>query len=215
MKILVNSYPRSGTTTFVNAIRLACLGKISDFGDEFFHKENWVAKSHIPIIFLGNYENILISTVIRKPSDAITSNCFRWSNGYTGNIVNGKIVVDKSREIKENKFDDTLINLIDHQILQYESYYECLKNGNSNVKIFTYEQTQNDIVSSINKIMLLSGSDIKNLNYEPAINIVKNPPQPTKEKTNLYYQIKEYIENSSNFLKCNELYNFALQRSIF
>ena len=39
MKILINSYPRSGTTTFVDAIRMSAMSDMLAFGEDFFHKE--------------------------------------------------------------------------------------------------------------------------------------------------------------------------------
>ena len=208
MKILVNSYPRSGTTTFVDATRMAALDEMIQFGEDFFHREKWIAKSHIPVLFLGNFpENIVIATVIRDPIDAIASNCFRWANGHTGNIVQGKIVVDKTREIKENKFDDILKDLIRHQTQQYIAYYSCLKNGSKNIKIFSYEDTQTKIIKCVNRIIDYAKGNKNNLNYEAAIYTVNNPPQPTKEKTELYYQIRDYIKSLNLIDECYMLYN--------
>lgn len=211
MKILVNSYPRSGTTTFTDAIRMACMEEMVSFGEDFFHKESWIAKSHIPVLFLGEFpSDVLISTIARDPVNAISSNCFRWSNGYTGNIVQGKIVIDKGRESKEDKFDEILKDLIRHQTMQYISYYSCLKNGSKSVKVFSYEDTQTKTVKCIDRIIELSNTNIKVLNYEPALNIVKNPPQPTKEKTELYYKILDYVKSLKMIDECYSLYNEIL-----
>lgn len=208
MKILINSYPRSGTTTFVDATRLTCIDEMIHFKEDFFHKEKWVAKSHIPVLFLGSFpEDITIGTVIRDPIDAISSNCFRWANGHTGNIVHGKIVVDQNRAAKENKFDGILKDLIRHQTEQYISYYTCLKNGSADVKIFSYEDIQNKIVDCVNRIVSFAGGNMNNLHYDAAINVVKNPPQPTKEKTDLYYQIRDYIRSLDLSKECYNLYN--------
>lgn len=207
MKVLINSYPRSGATTFTDAIRMSTISKRIEFGEEFFHNPTWVAKSHIPVIFLGEFpKDIVIGTILRDPIDAIASNSFRWANGHTGNLVQGKIVIDKQREAKENKFDSELTNLVRHQVQQYISYYDCLKNGSQNILKFSYEDIQSNVDKCIDRIVLKSGKTIDNINYDIANNIIKNPPQPTKEKTELYYQIREYIESLEEFKNAYSLY---------
>lgn len=207
MKIVINSYPRSGTTTFTDAIRFACSEEMASFGEAFFNKEKWIAKSHIPVLFLGEFpSDIVVGTIVRDPLDAISSNCFRWSNGYTGNIVQGKIVIDKGRESKENKFDEVLKDLIKHQTEQYISYYSCIKNGSKNIKIFSYEDTQTKTIKAIERVINLSNYNIENLNHSAALAVVKNPPQPTKEKTELYYQIRDYAKSLKLIDQCYSLY---------
>ena len=212
MKILINSYPRSGTTTFVDAIRMSAMSDMLAFGEDFFHKEKWIAKSHIPVIFFGSFpSNIVIGTILRDPIDAISSNCFRWSNGHTGNIVQGKIVIDKSRESKEDKFDDVLKGLILHQVQQYISYYACLITNSDNVLMFEYSDIQTNPKESIDRIVLAAGGDISSLNYQAGYNVIKNPPQPTKEKTELYYQIRDYIKSLPETHECYSLYHAMLK----
>jgi hypothetical protein len=213
MKILINSYPRSGTSTFTDAIRLACFNKISSYGEEFFYKDNWIAKSHLPALFLGEFSSpIVIGSIARDPVDAISSNSFRWSKGYTGNMVKGQLVVDANRASKEAQLDNNLKDLINHQIEQYRSYYECLKNGSKNIKVFTYEDTQQKIEKCIDRILLFSNVEINDLDYNSAINVVKNPPMPTGERTNLYYEIRNYISSSDSINICYSLYNEILSR---
>lgn len=212
VKILINSYPRSGTSTLVDAIRMASTSHTLEFGEDFFHKNGWVSKSHLPILFLGSFpSDIIIGTVVRDPLDAISSNCFRWANGYTGNLVHGKIVVDKSREVKEDKFDDVLKSLIEHQIQQYISYYFCLNSNINNILIFEYEQIQNNVKEVIDKVVIAAGGNINLLNYDAAQYVIQNPSQPTKEKTELYYQIRDYILSSTEINKCYDLYNKILK----
>jgi hypothetical protein len=207
MKILINSYPRSGTTTLVDAIRVSVLSDELQFGEDFFHNEQWISKSHLPVLFFGSFpSDIVIGTILRDPVDAISSNCFRWANGHTGNIVQGKIVIDKSRESKENKFDETLKNLIIHQVKQYISYYSCLISNPKDVLMFEYSEIQNDTKKVIDRAVKAAGGNISSLNYHSAEGIIKNPPQPTKEKTELYYRIREYISSLEETNECYSLY---------
>ena len=212
MKILINSYPRSGTTTLVDAIRAATTSGNLMFGEDFFHNEDWISKSHLPVLFLGTFpSDVLIGTVIRDPLDAISSNCFRWVNGYTGNIVQGKVVIDKSRESKENKFDKEVMSLIDHQLNQYKSYYSCLLSNIDKVLLFRYDKIQNDIDSAINRVVYAAGGSKESLNYTAAQKVIKNPPQPTKEKTVLYFKIREHIKSLTTLNDAYRLYDEALR----
>ena len=212
MKILINSYPRSGTTTLVDAIRAATTSGNLMFGEDFFHNEDWISKSHLPVLFLGTFpSDVLIGTVIRDPLDAISSNCFRWVNGYTGNIVQGKVVIDKSRESKENKFDKEVMSLIDHQVNQYISYYSCLLSNIDKVLLFRYDKIQNDIDSAINRVVYAAGGSKESLNYTAAQKVIKNPPQPTKEKTVLYFKIREHIKSLTALNDAYRLYDEALR----
>lgn len=208
MKILINSYPRSGTTTLVDATRLTCIKEMIEFREDFFHREKWIAKSHIPVVFLGSFpKDIVLGTVLRNPLDAIASNCFRWANGHTGNIVQGRIVVDKSRESMENKFNDELKDLIRHQVYQYLSYYKCLQNRSQDIMMFDYNDVQNNIIGCVKKLIEAGNADMSDLDYNAAIRVVNNPPQPTKEKTELYYQIKDYIKEVDIIDECYTIYN--------
>lgn len=207
MKVLINSYPRSGATTFTDAIRMSTLFKTIEFGEDFFHNEKWVAKSHIPIIFMGEFpKDLTIGTILRDPVDSIASNSFRWANGHTGNLVQGKVVIDRQREVKENKFDKDLTDLIDHQVQQYISYYYCLYNGSRNTLKFAYDDVQNNIEKCIDRVLEKSSFVPESVNYEAARYVIKNPPQPTKEKTELYYQIREYIKTLDELKKCYDFY---------
>jgi hypothetical protein len=212
MKILINSYPRSGTTTFVDAIRMSAMSEMLAFGEDFFHKEKWISKSHIPVVFFGSFpSDIVIGTILRDPIDAISSNCFRWSNGHTGNIVQGKIVIDKSRESKEDKFDDTLKELIIHQVRQYISYYSCLSTNTDGILMFEYSDIQNNPKECIDRVVTAAGGNLSSLNYHAGYNVIKNPPQPTKEKTELYYKIRDYIQSLPEIHECYYLYHAMLK----
>lgn len=208
MKILINSFPRSGTSTFVHAIHRATDTQNFQWGDLWFYGDRWVAKSHIPIIFYAHFpKDITVGTILRNPIDAISSNVFRWSNGYTGNIVNNKIVIDKTITAKENKFDEELKDLIYHQTRQYIAYYEALYLNHKNFIMFQYEDIKNNATPFIREVICKAGGDYININIKSIEDVMNNPNLPTKEKTELYYSIKDYAESLDQIKQCNDLYN--------
>lgn len=212
MKVLVNSYPRSGTTTFVNALRASFRMNKLNAPEDMYHHDEWISKGHSPVIFLSNFpKDIFISSIIRDPIDAISSNSFRWCNGYTGNIVKGMIVVDKNQITKTLELDNNIKDLIDHQIKQYISYYTCLKN-NKNIELFTYESINGNISKNIEKVANYFNYDLSMLDYNAAEYEMENPPQPTKDKTSLYYGIRDYIRHSEDIGLCYNIYETLLER---
>lgn len=210
MKILTNSYPRSGATLFTNALRSATRKYREPFEEELYQNNDWIIKNHNPVIFLGSYSpDILLCTIVRNPLDAIASNSFRWMNGYTGNIVHGTAIIDKHQVNDNHELSEKMCRDIDHQIDQYISYLYCLLENPSNVLIFTYEQILENTSECIKKICRMCGlpEDIDEgmVKYH-----IQNPLQPTSVKTDLYFNIKNYVLNSSKYQEANGLYHNIL-----
>jgi hypothetical protein len=207
IKIMVNSYPRSGTSTFVNAIRASLRGSRRMDMDELFQNDTWVIKGNVPGILLGTYpEDVKIITMLRDPLDAVASNCFRWSNGHTGNIVQGRIVVDNGQVRNDQHLDGELKELIDHQILQYLSYMHCYLENHENIIAVRYEDMHVNIEKCLEQVFPGEYS----LDYEGAEEAVRNPNLPSEEKTDRYYAIKQYIVQSDIYKEAVRAYIRAL-----
>lgn len=206
-KILINSYPRSGSTTFLNAIRASVARLIPPYTQIFFHENSWVCKSHIPIIFAGTYpEDTEIYTIVRNPLDAIVSNVYRWSKGYTGNVVNGNMVVNQNQVKTAVELDQTLINLINHQISQYISYMSLYVDNHDKIKAFSYEAIQTRITECLDIVF----PDLDTVDYNAALYQIENPPEPTLTKTDLHAAIKKYVEDSLDLARALDLYKLAI-----
>lgn len=211
MKIFTNSYPRSGASTFMNALRGATRHLRPDFIDELYNQEHWINKNHNPVIFLGSYpDDVTPVTIIKNPLDAITSNSFRWSKGHTGNVIHGAIVIDKNQIKRDENLDIEMVRLINHQIDQYLSYIYCYMQNPEKVIGFTYEQIQSHPIECIKNIMFFAGLDSENINESSVKYFMDNPDQPTGEKTAMYYKIREYIESSPRMIEIFNEYNRAI-----
>lgn len=211
MKIFTNSYPRSGASTFMNALRGATRHLRPDFLDELYNQEHWINKNHNPVIFLGTYpEDVVPSIIIKDPLDAITSNSFRWSKGHTGNVVHGSIIIDKNQIRNDTELDPRLIELINHQMDQYLSYLYCYMQNPERVVAFTYEQIQESPIDCIKNLMHFAGLNPEDINPGPVNFFMANPDQPTGEKTEMYYNIRRYIEENPRFAYVIEKYNEAI-----
>jgi hypothetical protein len=211
MKIFTNSYPRSGATTFSNAIRNSTYHLRPPFADELYNQNDWVNKNHNPVIFLGTYpEDVVPVTIVKDPLDAITSNSFRWSKGHTGNVVHGSIIIDKDQIRNDTFLDEGMKRLIDHQMDQYLSYIFCYMQNPDNVVAFTYDQTQKNAVDCIKNIAVFANIDPNDLQEDQIHFSISHPPHPTGEKTVMYHKIREYIQNSEKFVEVTREYNRAL-----
>jgi len=205
-KILINSYPRSGSTTFLNAIRASVAKLIPPYSQIFFHEDSWICKAHIPLVFLGTYpDDVGIYTIVRDPLDAIVSNVYRWSKGYTGNIVNGNMVVSQNQIRTDIDVDETFLDTISHQINQYISYVSLYIDNQDKITAFSYDAVQTRIADCLD--LIFPGSNI--VDYEAAKHAIDNPINPTMVKTEIHSIIKRYVENSSEFLKAVDLYQIA------
>ena len=77
--------------------------------------------------------------------------------------------------------------------------------------MFEYSDIQANPKESIDRIVKAAGGDISSLNYQAGYDVIRNPPQPTKEKTELYYQIRDYIKSLPEIHECYSLYHAMLK----
>lgn len=200
MKIFTNAYPRSGTTTFTTALIRSTEKVRKVYKDELYINDSWIIKNHNPILFLGNFSDDIIGcSIIRNPLDAVSSNVFRWSKGYTGNSVYGLLVVDTSKVYGALDIGEPIIKSIDHQLDQYISYMHCLLLSKSNVVLFTYEQMKSLAPWCIHNLVSIAGYDDSLVNDENAIYFVNSPENVSDLKNDLYFKIREYIENTEKY----------------
>jgi hypothetical protein len=207
IKILINSYPRSGTTNLAFALRASLRGFRPMDEEELFQNDSWIIKSHLPGALLGAYpEGISVITILRNPIDAISSNCYRWSNGHTGNVLQGRVVIDKGQVRTDSTLDDELKQLIDHEINQYIAYLHCYLSS-KNILAFRYEDTQN----SISKCLDIIFPGILGLDYAAAEDSIENPVSPSQEKNTRYHAIREYVSTRDSYLVAVDMYSQALK----
>lgn len=213
MKVFTNSYPRSGATTFVNALIGATRNMRPEFEDELCSNPDWILKNHNPLLFLGTYANDIIPvTIIRDPVDAISSNSYRWSKGYIGNVIHGVAIIDKNQIHSKLEIDSRMAQSIDHQINQYISYMQSLLSNGDNFYCFSYEQIQKYPEKCINILVKMAGLSSNSINLKAIQQVFNNPPDPTGPKTEFYDKIRTYINKHSKLSEMYELYNKAMNR---
>lgn len=193
MKILINSFPRSGSNTFTGALRKSVWNIRNGNLHEREEYDEWIINKYEPLFYLVNYgSDVTLSAIVRNPVDAITSNAERWFKGFTGNVIDGVQIVDKA----QNKSDEIIklglseIDFIQNQIKRYGSYLNCIEKNFNNIKYLTYEQTREQTDIAIKNLLMLSDVDISKIPEESlAKNLINN-----EAKHPVYAIIKEYLQ---------------------
>jgi hypothetical protein len=211
MKILVNSYPRSGSTMFSNAILSSCRDQIPQESIEFPmpYYDTWITWKHENILLLGDFgKDTFITTIIRDPIDAISANVDRWVSGFTGNIVNGNPVFNKLIINSDSSLNDRDIELIYHQIEVYKSYIVSTDKNLENIYPFLYNQIKKAPVECVKNILEIAGFSVDKINESIIKKITQNEPTI---KTDKYPEIVKFLKENSK--EVVELYS-SLQAKI-
>lgn len=199
MKIFTNSYPRSGATGFNNALFRATDNLINKNKDELVQNDSWILKNHNPLLFLGTYDSeITACAIVRNPLDAISSNVFRWSKGFTGNMVHGRLIIDNNQIYNNKQIDSEMIILIEHQIDQYISYLYSILNSRQKIILFSYEQIKKETSWCIKSLLSFTEVNYNNIDEEAALLAIKNH-DTSDEKTSMYFNIRKEILLSKKY----------------
>lgn len=204
MKVLVNSYPKSGTTMFTNAINMA-IGPLELEGTKQMplpYGKNWVTWKHENIILMGNFgDDVIICNILRNPIDAISSNVDRWFSGFTGNVIQG-VPVHNPKIINRNpELTEENRGFIEHQKDMYMTYLKSLYLNFNNITVFTYEQLKNNPEQCVNNIIALSNEDYSRANHYHTRSLLCKSPS---ERGTHYQAIRDYLSN--NLQEINDLY---------
>lgn len=192
MKILLNAYPRSGSTTFTDSLRKSVRDTRPGNYTELAEGNDWIIYKHEPFIHFGFYgDDVVQATILRDPIDAIASNVERWFKGFTGNVIQGVRIVNNGLNIIDSidVLDDQKLGFINHQIEIYQSYLKCLEKNIDNVTCFTYSQTRNQTDICIKNLLILSGVDISKIREYNIDNTISN----REDKHPIYYQVREVL----------------------
>jgi len=209
MKIIINGFPRSGTTNFTDALRSSIRPYRLGNHRERVTGEEWITNKNDALFFLPKYsDDITICYILREPELAISSNVERWLKGFTGKIVSGMVIVDHHQKKNVETLTDEIKNFIDDQIEIFDTYLLAFKNNHNNLEIIHYNQTRNNSINSIKNILSIAGVNINKINdFQNSINFL----QPTNPiRTDAYRNVLKYLKQNENFKKTQELYSECL-----
>jgi hypothetical protein len=80
-KIVINSNPRTGISRLLEFVRIAYnRTNKKDYG-EYSNRKDFVIWTHVPVMLLSNFDDILQITIVRNPDEVIPSICDKLDSG--------------------------------------------------------------------------------------------------------------------------------------
>lgn len=205
MKIVINGFPRSGTTNFTDALRSAARPIRTGNHHERVIGSEWITNKNDALFFLPKYsDDITVCYILRDPELAIASNVERWLKGFTGKVVSGMVIVDHQQKKDVGELTEEIKMFVDDQIDIFKTYLISFMENKNALEIIHYDQTRFDAENSIKNILSVSGVDISKISdLQNAISLLK-PTNP--QRTSSYFNILAYLKESSQFKELKEIY---------
>lgn len=201
MKILINSYPKSGSQSFAHVIKRAVRETRIPNETELPENGGWIVLIYDPVVNLAKFDNDVTQiSIIRNPSDAITINTERHFRGFMGNrAFSDDIVAINQANTLDTKESLTPgdMRFIDHQIERYNSYINCLEMNFDKILCFTHEQTRTQTEQCVKNALSYSGVDYSE--FPP--HAWQNNIVDTIGYHPFAVKIREYVESHPDFAK--------------
>lgn len=208
-KIILNSAPRTGLAWF-NFFLAEASGNTKDLYNPSLLKDEFIIRSHSPVMLLANFKDIKQCFVLRNPIDLISSIITKTMGGY-GTNVNGGL------NMPHENNSSNLSLLIDAQFEQYAAYSKCLLQNIENILPFTFEQITTNISLVSQKVVdvAINNSQIETLKKKAMTKIImhdKGHPGynnflPVDKKPDIYYKINSLVSNRSDLGEMIDIYN--------
>ena len=215
LRILINASPRSGHA-WLQYLLFNSL-KNSDGVNLGDATNNFIIRSNSPVILNGRFDDILQVTILRNPMEIIPSIVTKTMGGLGNTVTSG---IAMPHEMLE---PPSLRNLVYDQFTIYSLWVENIVNNLDKVMPFTFEQVTQDtefVMDSImdnfdvdynlvlNKNIPLSIEDAKiKISQHNKGEIGFNNPVPVDRKPDVYYRLKEIVENHKRLDATVRLYN--------
>jgi hypothetical protein len=205
MKIVINGFPRSGTTNFTDALRSAARPTRLENPHERVTGKEWITNKNDALFFIPKYsEDITICYILRDPELAIASNVERWLKGFTGKMVSGMVIVDHQQKKDVDQLTDEIIQFIDDQVEIFKTYLVSFIENQNSLEIIHYDQTRFDSINAIKNILSISGVSLDKISdLANAVSLLR-PTSP--ERTSSYFNILSYLKENNEFKEVQKIY---------
>jgi hypothetical protein len=205
VKIVINGFPRSGTTNFTDALRSAARPIRLENERERVTGKEWITNKNDALFFIPKYsEDITICYILRDPELAIASNVERWLKGFTGKMVSGMVIVDHQQKKDVDQLTDEIIQFIDDQVEIFKTYLVSFIENQNSLEIIHYDQTRFDSINAIKNILSISGVSLDKISdLANAVSLLR-PTSP--ERTSSYFNILSYLKENNEFKEVQKIY---------
>lgn len=162
---------------------------------------------HEHVILSGTYEDVMLCTILRDPTDAISSNVDRWFEGYVGSTIQGIQIKNSDQINSEHILNKDAKEFIDQEKELYMAYLIVINDNIDRITTFTYDQIKNNSIECINNIF--SMFDMKDYQYNADL-AKEFLTKPSSDKGRLYGEIRKYLEYDMN--EIYTLYNQIMEK---
>lgn len=209
--------PRTAGSFLFDLLRTAYMHNERDRKDpraagEWSQTDNWVILAHEPLLFRSAIPDVTMTTVLRNPIDAISSQILKSSYGFSPKTIAGRpeIVDGNIAFLRDNK-EEHLQESLYQECRMWEGYTYGATISIDSIVPFTFEQVTQDTEEVLSSIYSLSGGssnyrqmtkdDIAAHTENNLIYLNQNIVQTTgaanalpAEKPQEYYIIREAVE---------------------
>lgn len=217
IRVLINASPRSGHTWLqylllksVDFDRSISMGEIED---------KFIIRTNAPVILLGEFKDIVQTTVLRNPVDIIPSIVTKTMGGIGNTVASGIPMPHEYNNLP------SLQRLVDDQFDVYRRWSGSTIKNIDNLFAFTFDQMTSNPEFVVDYVMSnfnlpykkLSNSMLQDL-MDEARKVINqhdkghpafNNPLPVDEKPEIYYEIKQLVESHTRLDEAMELFHFA------
>lgn len=160
-KILINSPPRSAGTFLFEVARSMYSHNKRDMLDpmqsgEWHQTDEWIILCHEPILFRGDIPDVTMTTVLRDPIDAISSQILKSTYGFSSRTIAGRQeVVDAQMEFLKDPRQEYLKESLYQECRMWSGYSFGARHAIDRIVPYTFEQvTQHtpEVLTSLYKI---------------------------------------------------------------
>jgi hypothetical protein len=170
-KIVINSNPRTGISRLLEFVRIAYnRTNKKDYG-EYSNRKDFVIWTHVPVMLLSNFDDILQITIVRNPDDVIASICNKLDSGVGLDVHDNQIAYHNPNLNLFKDRSEYISHTVNSASLEYLSYLENIKNNFDNLLVFSFEQITQDIDLVINKIAQYFNEEYKSFTKEETLKI--------------------------------------------
>lgn len=224
MKILLNSYPRTGTTYLINMLRWTAMHHLDQNRDgEYSNQPEWIIKSHEPILLLSSIPGVSQVTILRDPIDTIASNMFRHTSGLNSNSIWGHTGVSNENKT-QNYNDPRFLDGLNQSVAKWKEYADNTIKNRENLEIISFDDMVLDTANTIISIFKKQNASEEIINkvtseaifeYTKAMSRgLENNPNHTSGADNRlpvakpkeYYDVKSFVIDSKYASELLDLY---------
>ncbi len=155
--------PRTGGFYFFDLIRDMYNHNERDNRDpriagEWSQMDNWIILCHEPLLFRAELSDVTMTTVLRDPVDAVTSQILKTSYGFGGSTIAGRpeIVEGNMAFFRDNK-EEYIKESMYQESRMWEGYTYGSVHAIDRIVPFTFEQVTEDLANVLPSLYRLSG----------------------------------------------------------